>query len=58
VPSERVSFGPFVSDEERGYNILYRKVEDARSMASSHKEPYEELDPLLPNEVDDFLYIY
>ena len=58
MPLERVSFRPFVSDKEHGYIILCRKVEDAGSMASSHKEPYEELDPLLPNEVDDFLYIY
>jgi hypothetical protein len=57
VPSERVSFFPFVFDKEHGYNILCRKVEDAGSMASSHKKPHKELDPLMPNEVDDFLSI-
>jgi len=57
VPSEKVSFHPFVCDKEYGYNILCRKVEDAGSMVSSHKKPHKELDPLVPNEVDDFLYI-
>jgi hypothetical protein len=52
VPSERVSFRPFVSDKVHGYNILCRKVEDAGSMASSHKKPHKELDPLVPNEVN------
>jgi len=57
VPLERVSFGPFISDKVRGYNFLRRRVEGAGSMASSHKMPHKELDPLVLNEVDDFLYI-
>jgi len=57
VPSEIISFHPFVSDKEYGYNILCRKVEGVGSMASGHKQPHKDLDPLAPNEVEDFLYI-
>ena len=57
MPSERVSLRPFVSDKVHGYNILCRRAEGAGSMASRHKKPHKELDPLAPNEVDDFLYI-
>ena len=57
MPSERDSFHPFFSDKVHGYNILCRKVEDAESMALSHKKPHKELDPLVPNEADGFLYI-
>jgi len=58
VPSEIISFRPFISDTVHGYNILCRKVEGAGSMAWCHKKPHKELDPLAPNEVVDFLYIY
>ena len=57
MPLDRVSFHCSGSDKEHAYNMLWRKVEDAGSMASSHKKPHKELDPLVPNEVDDFLYI-
>jgi len=57
VPSEITSFHPFVSDTIHGYSILCQKVEDAGSMAWCHIKPQKELDPLVPNEVVDFLYI-
>jgi len=52
-----ISFHPFVSDTVHEYNILCRKVEGAGSMACCHKKPHKELDPLVPNEVVNFLYI-
>ena len=54
---ERVSFRPFVSDKEHEHNILCQKVEDVGSMALSNKKAHKELDPLVPNEIDNFLYI-
>jgi len=56
VPLEIVAFHPFVSHKVHGYTILCQTVEDAESMASSHEMPHKGLDPLVPNEVDHFLY--
>jgi len=57
VPSEIISFRPFVSDTVHEYSSLRRKVERAGSMAWCHKKPHKELDPLVPNVVVNFLYI-
>ena len=57
MPWEITSFHPFISDTVHGYSILCRKVECAGSMDWCHKKPHMELDPLVPNEVVDFLYI-
>jgi len=57
VPLEITSFRPFVSDTVHGDNILCRKVEGAGLMAYFHKTLHKELDPLVPNEVVNFLYI-
>ena len=57
MASEITCFHPFVSEMVHGYNILCRKVEGAGSMAQCHKKPHKKLDPLVRNEVVDFLYI-